>query len=49
MAEAFCMLGKVEAARGDHAFSCTLHEESLVTAQEIGDKELIATGLPLLC
>lgn len=39
------MLGKVEAARGDYAFARTLYEESLAMAQEIGDRELIASGL----
>jgi hypothetical protein len=39
------MLGEVEAARGDHAFARTLYEESLAMAQEIGDKELFASGL----
>jgi hypothetical protein len=39
------MLGKVETARGDHAFARTLYEESLAMAQEIGDKELIASCL----
>ena len=45
MAEALSMLGKVDAARGDHAFARTLYEESLTMAQEIGDKELVASGL----
>ena len=45
MAEALCLLGKVEAARGDHAFARTFYEDSLAMAQEIGDKELIASGL----
>ena len=45
MAEALCVLGKVEAARGDHAFARSLYEETLAMAQEIGDKELIASGL----
>ena len=35
----------MEAARGDHAFGRSLSEDSLVMAQEIGDKELIASGL----
>jgi hypothetical protein len=39
------MLGKVEAARGDHTFARTLYEESLAMAQEIDDKELIASSL----
>jgi hypothetical protein len=39
------MLGKVEAARGDHAYARTLYEDSLAIAQEIGDKELIASSL----
>jgi hypothetical protein len=45
MAEVLCLLRKVEAARGDHALANLLYEDSLVMAQEIGDKELIASGL----
>jgi hypothetical protein len=45
MAEALCLFGKVEAARGDHAFGRSLYEDSLVMAQEIGDKELFSSGL----
>ena len=45
MAEALCILGHVEASRGDHALARTLYEDSLSMAQEIGDKELTASGL----
>ena len=45
MAEALCVLGKVESARGDHTLARTLYEDSLAMAQEIGDKELTASGL----
>jgi hypothetical protein len=44
-AEALALLGKVEAARGDPAGARILYEESLAIAGEIGDKELLASGL----
>jgi hypothetical protein len=44
-AEALALLGKVEAARGDYAGARVLYDESLGMAKEIGDQELIATGL----
>jgi hypothetical protein len=45
VAEALALLGKVEAARGDHTRARVLYEESLAMAREIDDQELIACGL----
>jgi hypothetical protein len=45
IAEALALLGKVETARGDHACARVLYDESLALARDIGDQELIASGL----
>jgi hypothetical protein len=44
-AEALSLLGRVAAARGDHVGARIRYEESLTIASEIGDQELLATGL----
>ena len=45
IAEALVLLAKVEIARGDHACARVLYDESLTLARDIGDQELIASGL----
>jgi hypothetical protein len=45
IAEALSLLGKLALAGGAHAEARTLYEQSLAMASEIGDKELLASGL----